>query len=152
MIVPRVILAHNFVDLKVLDVSGNALNDLEGSLFTHLPSLKILNACNNNIKKISNKKGFCTCLREFSLDSNLLRNLPSELGKLNKLEKLNLARNKLSEIPVFFKNLSYLEILNLKRNSIRSIPDGILSELSLLTSLHLLSNPLTVLTSDFKYL
>ncbi|KRZ25882.1 Leucine-rich repeat serine/threonine-protein kinase 1 [Trichinella pseudospiralis] len=109
-----------------IDVSKNSLSTLPRCLF-QLPSLRILNASNNNITSLGlenerSNQGLAVSLEDVYLERNLLDSVPSILFTFPKLVTLNLADNKLKQLPSNMWQCVALKELNLAGNQLRTLP------------------------------
>ena len=148
--------------LEILDLSGNALNDLPSDLyrlkklriifcsnnqFTHLP--EVLGQCENlsmigfkanKIKYIAENALPTRTLRWFIVTDNALKKVPDALGDCSHLQKLMLAGNQLSRLPTRMANCHALELLRISANQFTALPD-FLFDLPYLTWLAYAGNP-----------
>lgn len=148
--------------LEILDLSGNALNDLPNDLsrlkklrilfcssnqFTHLP--EVLGECQNlsmigfkanQIRHIPESAIPTATLRWFIVTDNALKTLPNALGECRQLQKLMLAGNQLTALPASMANCHALELLRISANQFNAIPD-FLFDLPKLTWLAYAGNP-----------
>lgn len=148
--------------LEILDLSGNALNDLPGDLtrlkklrilfcsnnqFTHMP--EVLGQCENlsmigfkanKIKHIPESAIPSHTLRWFIVTDNALTAVPKALGDCAHLQKLMLAGNQLSTLPSSLANCHALELLRISANQFETLPD-FLFDLPKLTWLAYAGNP-----------
>lgn len=78
--------------------------------------------------------GKLTSLKELTLRSNALKELPEELGFLINLRKLDISNNALEKLPKEIKGLANLEIILAGENVIASLPEemGALKKLMIL--------------------
>eukprot|EP00004_Rigifila_ramosa_P002367 TRINITY_DN1246_c0_g1_i1.p1 TRINITY_DN1246_c0_g1~~TRINITY_DN1246_c0_g1_i1.p1 ORF type:complete len:382 (-),score=102.00 TRINITY_DN1246_c0_g1_i1:435-1580(-) len=90
-------------------------------------------------------------LREISLESDKLRELPEDLKDLSHLGVLSLANNELSALPNSIGELKMLVVLNLARNRLEALPDSF-GNLRHLTVLKLSHNSLRLLPNSFGLL
>ncbi len=149
--------------LELLDLSGNALEDLPDlSRFT---KLKIAFFSQNKFTKVPNSFKEChnlfmlgfksNAIEKFDEDilplsiswliltDNRLKQLPSSIGKLTKMQKFPLAGNRLTSLPESMKNLKNLELIRLSANNLTEIPKWLL-ELPKLAWLAFSGNPCSV--------
>jgi Leucine-rich repeat (LRR) protein len=165
----------NLPALKILNLSGNNIEELQPGIFNNLHTLKILNLSNNKIKEL--RLGIFDNLSELqSLDlfnNNISVNGVLQLGlfdNLKKLEKLYLSNNGIrllqsgifNNLPVLihlylddnqisiiepyaFNNLPTLTLLYLNRNQISIFQQNIFNNLSNLSELRLEDNHLELI-------
>lgn len=158
-------------DLRLLDVSGNALSLLgpellglthlstllaknnrlhEGSLpkeLGRLQRLEVLNLSGNRFTCIPRSLLQLRGLRSLSLGGNRLKSIPAEIEALISLEFLYLGGNFISSIPPELANLAHLSYLVLCDNKIQSVPPQ-LAQVHSLRSLSLHNNLLTYLPRE----
>ena len=83
--------------LEEVDVSHNALPLLPGSLFSHLPHLRVLNAASNALHTLPHTLAACPSLEELDLRGNAFLTLPLDtLAALPKLKLLHIQGNPLT--------------------------------------------------------
>ena len=106
-------------DLRVLDVSSNALRDVE--IFLPLQNeLRTLNLSSNLIKEIS---GFLPCLgslERLNLSNNVITEIPHSIDKLEAIEEMDFSSNQIAKVDSSFFDLE-VEIVDLSANSLREL-------------------------------
>ncbi|KAE9041707.1 hypothetical protein PR002_g4311 [Phytophthora rubi] len=127
--------------LLILDISRNQLEDLPGTIFTHLFSLQSLDISNNELKGIPEEIGEARDLQLLDARSNKLTTIPAALTKLYELRVLHLAYNRLVTFGDNCDGLRSLEELNLASNALEVLADGIGESLVNLVRLNLRGNP-----------
>ena len=75
-------------NLKLLDMSGNNISEIDGNLIKGLSSLVELDLSKNKIKYLPNNIQFLPFLEVLKVSNNQLLELPEELGILTRLKKL----------------------------------------------------------------
>ncbi|KAE9354541.1 hypothetical protein PF008_g4491 [Phytophthora fragariae] len=127
--------------LLILDISRNQLEDLPGTIFTHLFSLQSLDISNNELKGIPEEIGEARDLQLLDARSNKLTTIPAALTKLYELRVLHLAYNRLVTFGDNCDGLRSLEELNLASNALEVLADGIGESLVNIVRLNLRGNP-----------
>jgi len=84
----------NLINLKVLDISSNAIDELPDSI-GELASLQILDASFNNVRTLPDSIVQLSNLEELYLYSNPLEKLPPGLTNLRKLGRINIQQTKI---------------------------------------------------------
>ena len=111
-------------NLQYLNLRGNQLSSLDGSMFNETKKLAKLILWNNNIKQLPNHLFFgLGNLNELDLDENNIKILPKRM----------------------FMGLRNLKYLYLSGNQINSLDEAFFNETDRLTELHLNDNNLTIL-------
>lgn len=131
-------------ELTELDFSDNRIVKLPAAIHV-LSKLKVINVNGNLIEEIDGKVfsgGLAKSLQRILLNSNRIRELPSEISELSELQDLQLTYNCLSALPKEIGSLEKLERLYLSRNQIQKLPSS-LGDLPYLRSLQVASNKLT---------
>ncbi|KAK6195288.1 hypothetical protein SNE40_000749 [Patella caerulea] len=119
-------------NLKILDISGNALRIINVTLFDDFPNLKTLRASNSMID-----------------NDFLAQNGRRFFSALKKLENLDLSSNGLVYLPnKLFNSMVTLKVLNLAQNNLITIPD--VTQLVKLNSLYLNHNAITTLSHQTR--
>ena len=109
-------------ELKVLDLSGNNIKEIDGlANFSKLQLLKFGDLSYDTGNQISDIKGldFLPNLRILNLTNNFIKEIKG-INNLNKLEYLYLVNNSISEIKGI-STLEKLRYLNLEKNNISKI-------------------------------
>ena len=86
------------VHLRILDISGNGLEDFPEAL-CFFPSLTFLKATHNQIESLPEQLCCLTALRTLDFQDNKIQWLPSGLNNFKDLEYINLLKNPIREIP-----------------------------------------------------
>ena len=150
--------------LEILDLGGNALEDLPADL-PRLHRLRILFCTGNRFERMPEVLGRCPALEMVAFKSNRLREipaaaipprlrwliltdnqidaLPDTLGDCPRLERLALAGNHLAALPASLARCEQLALLRIAANRFDTLPDFLLS-LPRLAWLAFGGNPLTV--------
>jgi len=90
----RFLLQTPLKEMEELDVSKSGLDALPVTVFTELPSLRVLRAEENLLTEIPQEIENLKCLEELYLDRNRLKGLPFEaLRKLPHLKKIHICGN-----------------------------------------------------------
>jgi hypothetical protein len=130
--------------LEILNLSGNALNELPDDL-PRLHKLRIIFCSDNQFTQVPEVLGRCAelemigfkanrietlsaaalppKLRWLILTDNRLRELPPELGRCARLQKLMLAGNQLQQLPQELATCRNLELLRIAANRFERLPD-----------------------------
>ncbi|KAK5834164.1 probable disease resistance protein At4g27220 isoform X2 [Gossypium arboreum] len=116
--------------LTTLLLSGNSLEEIPESFFSHMHALKYLDLSRNPIKILPNSISNLENLTALLLsECKNLEEVPS-LSKLLALKKLNLEKTKIKEVPQGMEFLVNLRYLNLRFIScLEEIPQGLLPKL-----------------------
>lgn len=134
--------------LEVLDLSGNALQDLPDDLH-RLHRLRVLFCSDNRFTRLPEALGRCeqlemvgfkanqitevpaaalpARLRWLTLTDNRIAALPEALGQRPRLQKLMLAGNRLTHLPASLAACAQLELLRISANRLESLPDALLT-------------------------
>jgi Leucine-rich repeat (LRR) protein len=86
------------VHLRILDISGNGLEDFPESL-CHFPSLTDLKATHNHLESLPEQLCCLTSIKMLNFEDNRIEWLPSALDNFKDLKSLNLLNNPIREIP-----------------------------------------------------
>ncbi|MDD5057711.1 MAG: protein kinase [Sideroxydans sp.] len=130
--------------LEILNLSGNALNNLPDDL-PRLHKLRVIFCSDNRFTRVPEILGQCRNLemigfkanqieelpaaalpeklRWLILTDNRLRELPAQLGNCAHLQKLMLAGNQLTHLPEQLANCTNLELLRIAANHFAQLPD-----------------------------
>ena len=111
--------------LEVLDVRGNGLTDLPGSL-AELSSLKFLNVDENQLTSLPwQSLSRLPLLRDLTATSNKLTGtlIPSSVSALHTLQFLNVASNALDRLSEEDTDFANLRTLSVGSNRITRLPD-----------------------------
>ena len=139
---------YQLSNLKLLDMSGNNINEIDGNLIKGLSSLVELDLSKNKIRYIPNNIQFLTFLEVLKISNNQLLELPEELGVLTRLKKLFLNENSLQFLPRnLFSKMVGLEEIYLYKNQLEDICDSsssIFDNMKHLKFLDIHSNHLTI--------
>ena len=145
-ILPRAMFSqHEFLELRVLQLSGNFLLDqrwngevlcqtltkliileLDGCCLNELPhnmgnlhELEYLIASRNYLQKLPKSISQCSKLESLILDDNWFESLPRWVGStLTQLSVLNLRRNPLASLPTSITSLKKLTLLNVMKTKL----------------------------------
>ena len=135
-------------NLKLLDMSGNNISEIDGNLLKGLSSLVELDLSKNKIKYIPNSIQFLSFLEVLKVSNNQLLEIPEELGILTRLKKLFLNENSLQFLPRnIFSKMIGLEEIYLYKNRLENICDSsssIFDNMKHLKFLDIHSNYLTI--------
>ncbi len=134
--------------LEVLDLSGNALEDLPDEL-PRLHRLRVIFCSDNRFTRLPEVLGRCAALemvgfkanqivdvpaaalpprlRWLILTDNRVASLPDELGRRPRLQKVALAGNRLRALPATMAGCEGLELLRISANQLDALPDWLLA-------------------------
>jgi len=127
--------------LRVLDLSGNELQSMEGCL-SNPNELRTLNLSSNFIKDVSSLFPQLETVERLNLSGNVISAVPSSIGSLASVVELNLSDNRIAEIDEAFFAVE-AESVDLSSNRISALH---LHGLDSLESLTLDANPLATVT------
>ncbi|XP_068696481.1 uncharacterized protein [Montipora foliosa] len=137
---------------KVLDLTRNKLQNIEGANFTGLQRLSVLNLANNWIDSLANGSfQSLTTLTDLDLSKNRLQRVHWKMfvGLHLSLMSLNLGENELQKLDEnSFKFLFLLIYLNLRENKIQEILEKTFEHQIFLTTLNLAGNYLKQIHSS----
>ncbi len=142
-------LFDTLTDLEELDLSGNAIHNLQSDAFDNLTSLKWLSLDNNSLSEIRGSTfRSLKNLNYLYLGNNELMFLhPLTFQNQSRLKHLELHQNQLRSLPEdVFLHLTDLHVLHLAENSLNTIPD--LTSCMSLQLINLTENPLLWINSD----
>lgn len=129
--------------LKTIDLSYNAINEVENHTFSNFSSLVHLNLSHNSIIDLPRAVFKNQKLRTLSLSHNQLQALPFQVFAMEHMTELDLSHNYLATfLDHFFKFNKYIEILLLNNNRIAKLTSNSLADLSELRRLDLSKNSL----------
>ena len=122
-------------NLKIFNVSENAIDVLYSNISTNFPHLQILDASHNKIAlSLSGQDSFLHKMRSIEyidLSYNEIRLVAEDkLSRLHNLQYLDISHNNIDEFKVNFSNLIRLEHLDLGNNELTSIPRVTFSKLN----------------------
>jgi disease resistance protein RPS2 len=134
-------------NLSTLLLSQNyMLRSIEGSFFTQLNGLAVLDLSNTGIKSLPGSISNLVCLTTLLLRRcQQLRQVPT-LAKLTALKKLDLVHTQLEELPEGMKLLSNLRYLDLSHTRLKQLSAGIIPKLCRLQVLGVLLSSETQVT------
>ena len=134
--------------LEVLDLSGNALQELPDDL-PRLHRLRVIFCSDNRFTRLPPVLGRCEALemvgfkanrivdvpatalpprlRWLILTDNDIATLPDALGQRPRLQKVALAGNRLRELPATMAACERLELLRISANQLQALPDWLLA-------------------------
>ena len=139
---------YQLSNLKLLDMSGNNISEIDGNLLKGLSSLVELDLSKNKIKFIPNSIQFLSFLEVLKVSNNQLLEIPEELGILTRLKKLFLNENSLQFLSKkIFSKMIGLEEIYLYKNRLENICDSsssIFDNMKHLKFLDIHSNYLTI--------
>ena len=139
---------YQLSNLKLLDMSGNNISEIDGNLLKGLSSLVELDFSKNKIKYIPNSIQYLAFLEVLRFSNNQLLEIPEELGALTRLKKLFLNENSLQFLPKnIFSKMIGLEEIYLYKNRLENICDSyssIFDNMKHLKFLDMHSNYLTI--------
>ena len=122
-LIPRSL--YQLSNLKLLDMSGNNIQEIDGDLLKGLSSLVELDLSKNKLKSIPNSIQFLVFLEVLKLSNNQILEIPEELGSLTRLKKLFLNENALQFLRKnIFSKMIGLEEIYLYKNRLENICDS----------------------------
>ncbi|KAJ0409310.1 hypothetical protein ATCC90586_007588 [Pythium insidiosum] len=139
------------VDLVKIDLSHNSISSISDEIgaLTTLTSLKL---CQNKLVELPEALFELTALTYLDLSHNQLQGSLSErLGNLVNLKELSLGTNRIQQLPESLGQLSNLEVLRLEENKMEKLPQSI-GNLRRLNTLVAHTNSLATLPSAFSSL
>jgi leucine-rich repeat protein SHOC2 len=137
---PRSLLLYEFTQIVSLNISKNAISEINENMIKSLPSLIELDASHNKIVFITAMiSQWSGSLRKLVLSHNNLNEIPNEISKLEKLQYLVLDNNKIEYLPSEIWYLEKLKLLDISDNFIKSLPYD-LGNLKSLKKLHISNN------------
>jgi hypothetical protein len=101
----------------VLDFQHRSLRDLDVSLLTKMPNLRVINLSHNALHQLPIEIGQMTRLEQLIVSHNALSSLPDEIGQATNLQVLDLSRNAFNTIDRVVGQLSQLRQLLLADNT-----------------------------------
>lgn len=128
-------------DLRVLDISNNALTDISNCL----PQNNVLRTLNlecNYITSVTSAYAHMASVERLNLSGNLISAIPSEMLHCESLEVLEISDNRIASIDAAFFSLE-VETVDLSSNQLTAL---VLHGLGSLESLTLDNNPFASLT------
>lgn len=99
---------------RTLDMSGNGLTKVPGSVFDEKDVVHLNLSNNNLVGSLQAEVRFLVNLRTLDLSDNNFTGVPAEIGQLSKLEVLDLSNNPLTGLPYEIGNLKNLKVLDLR--------------------------------------
>ncbi len=145
-------LVEQFVNLKILDLSGNILESLDG--IHHLSQLTHLYLRDNRLRSEHLDRSRISelqALERINLVGNCLVEIPLSICRLTRLTHLGLGENKISIIRPELSWLSFLNYLSLRNNYIEKI-DLDFRDFPFLRGLSLAGNPIALQANDYSYI
>ena len=119
---------YQLSNLKLLDVSGNNISEIDNNLLKGLSSLVELDLSKNKIKFIPKSIQFLVFLEVLNISNNQLLEIPEEFGVLTRLKKLFLNENAIQFLPKnIFSKMIGLEEIYLYKNRLENVCDSLSS-------------------------
>ena len=139
---------YKLSNLKLLDLSGNSISEINENLLKCLSSLVELDLSKNKLQSIPETIQFLPFLEILRVSNNQLLSIPNGLGALTRLKKIYLNENSLQFLPPnLFSKMIGLEEIYLYKNRLENICDNnssIFDNMKHLKFLDIHSNYLTV--------
>ena len=139
---------YQLSNLKLLDMSGNNISEIDGNLLKGLSSLVELDLSKNKIRYIPNSIQYLPFLEVLKISNNQLLEIPEEFAFLTRLKKLFLNENSIQFLPLnLFSKMIGLEEIYLYKNRLENVCDSnssIFDNMKHLKFLDLHSNYLTI--------
>ncbi|KAH8345246.1 hypothetical protein KR059_011625 [Drosophila kikkawai] len=148
-------LLQQFANLKVLDLSSNAITSLPDAV-CQLPLVTLI-AKNNLLtngslpKSLLSKLAGGSTLKELNLSGNQLTHFPEQVTELRQLKYLYVGGNKISSISKDIWKMQSLHVLSLGGNLISEVPEAV-GSLSQLQALVLCDNLIEILPTSIARL
>nr|XP_056714987.1 nyctalopin-like [Euleptes europaea] len=138
-------------NLISLDLSRCNLFEIHPFMFSHLPSLEVLDLTANNMRYVPQAFRSLTSLTRLSLERNHIEAIGRDsLKAMKALKDLNLRKNRIWTIHHdAFLQLDRLCVLNLGHNHLSDLPNQLFSGLAQLKIIRLEANRLTRINCDF---
>jgi Leucine-rich repeat (LRR) protein len=137
-------------NLRVLNLSNNALSMDNIAIIMEIPSLAHLKLANNKLEgllssAVSNLRG----LESLDLRGNALTELPAELGELTNLKTLDVGENQLTSLPFEALSKVPLSTLNAPKNKLEGtlVPASV-DRLDRLESLNVANNAIEIFAAN----
>ena len=126
--VPQALTLHR------LDISSNAIRDLEDSILDPISELHRIEASNNRLDKLPWHFARLKSLTILNISNNKFRDFPLVLTQIQSLRELDISFNMITELPEDIGLLKGLELLILVGNQVVKFPNRIVE----LVKLHVL--------------
>ncbi|XP_046682966.1 leucine-rich repeat-containing protein 40-like [Homalodisca vitripennis] len=112
---------RNLIHLKIFKANSNQLKNLPD--FSQCRELVVINVSHNLIEEIDsaglNSQPF---LKEVILQSNRIKELPSDITSLSSLQILDVSSNNLSRLPSSIVDFPNLQLLRIMNNPLKNFP------------------------------
>ncbi|KAL1434234.1 hypothetical protein MTO96_011874 [Rhipicephalus appendiculatus] len=139
---------HN-IAVEIIELRNCNISELRNETFSQLPELKMLDLSYNAIEYIpGNYFHKQSKLKYFFIAANKLRSIQNTFKATRRMEKLNLSMNLIEDILDAFVNMPALKILTLRNNRIQFILDDTFNSNSNIEHLDLSGNKLEWLGKD----
>ena len=139
---------YKLSNLKLLDLSGNSISEIDENLLKGLSSMVELDLSKNKLKNIPESIQFLSYLEILKVSNNQLLSIPNGLGALTRLKKIFLNENSIQFLPPnLFSKMIGLEEIYLFKNRLENICDNnssIFDNMKHLKFLDIHSNYLTI--------
>ena len=139
---------YKLSNLKLLDLSGNSISEIDENLLKGLSSMVELDLSKNKLKSIPESIQFLSYLEILKVSNNQLLSIPNGLGALTRLKKIFLNENSIQFLPPnLFSRMIGLEEIYLYKNRLENICDNnssIFDNMKHLKFLDIHSNYLTI--------
>lgn len=110
---------HMCRELRVLDLSGNAIETLQGCLHPE-NEIRTLNLSENYIKQLDTCFAGMRYVERLNLSGNMLTHIPVQIGMLESVEMLDLSDNRIATLDETFFSLD-AESVNLASNRLETV-------------------------------
>ena len=140
----------SYRNLETLDLSDNAMSNIDDNTLDALPALKYLNLQNNRLSKVKTATlAGLTSLVGLDIGNNLIDTLEDGVfGDLSSLEDMNFAGNAIKTIQTnAFIGLTSLISLDLSNNKLSAVPSRAFEHVTRLQKLNIDGNRVTNLPS-----
>ena len=111
--------------LVYLDMAGNGMENIEGSVFPHIKSVETILMAHNRVQGLSRRIAHLHRLVILDLSYNRLLEMPNTLSSLTALKWLDISNNGMEHMPPAVCNLINLEELRAENNQLWGLSDDL---------------------------
>jgi len=148
--VPKVVQAY--LDLKEVNMSENAIAEVNGSIFNQFRYVSRLDLSKNKLESMPKQVRSLQHLLHLDLSENKLTSFTTDLTILRALRFLNLSKNEINVMPDDFGEMVSLRELNLSHNQIECLPCKKVDVLSSLRELSASNNRISAIPLEYEHL